>query len=335
MPRVTPRRTACLIAYACSIAAALELGALRQRMRAVEAASVRERVMLERGSGAVPVIAFDALLPHQRLSLTVGDATFSKLLADLGLGGLLCVTSVDQRRRMLRRHGVLARLELVDAVEGRADVYQCTIAGVKRCRICGPSANMTARVGRWRRKYDEDGREAVLGWGVERFVDAMHIDDAIDDAIPVPSTANGPETWSECSIELVGQDADASDKEIAHRAASLEPLLDRWIELARDASTYDNINVVAAARRSKGEPGLATDPARLIDTVLDDLGPRPANPTDLAFWGAALINPLPPLGVSLEIRGPVLEAPDALSRLVILESGVRRSIANLEGVCPL
>ena len=65
-------------------------------MRAVEAASVRERDMLERGSGAVPVIAFDALLPHQRLSLTVGDATFSKLLADLGLGGLLCVTSVDQ-----------------------------------------------------------------------------------------------------------------------------------------------------------------------------------------------------------------------------------------------
>jgi hypothetical protein len=191
---------------------------------------------------------------------------------------------------------------------------------------------MTARVGRWRRKYDEDGREAVLGWGVERFVDAMHID---DDAIPAPSTANGPETWSDCSIELVGQDADASDKEIAHRAASLEPLLDRWIELARDASTYDNIDVVAAARRSKGEPGLATDPARLIDAVLDDLGPRPANPTDLAFWGAALINPLPPLGVSLEIRGPVLEAPDALSRLVILESGVRRSIANLEGVCPL
>ena len=54
-------------------------------MRAVEAASTRERAMLERGSGAVPVIAFDALLPHQRLSLTVGDATFSKLLADLGL----------------------------------------------------------------------------------------------------------------------------------------------------------------------------------------------------------------------------------------------------------
>ncbi len=332
MHRRATRRTACLIAYACfSSAAALELGALRQRMRAVEAASTRERAMLERGSGAVPVIAFDALLPHQRLSLTVGDATFSKLLADLGLGGLLCVTSVNQRRRMLRRHGVLARLELVDAVEGRADVYQCTIAGVKRCRICGPSANMTARVGRWRRKYDEDGREAVLGWGVERFVDAMHI----DDAIPAPRTANGPETWSECSIELVGQDADASDKEIAHRAASLEPLLDRWIELARDASTYDNIDVVAAARRSKGEPGLDTDPARLIDTVLDGLGPRPANPTDLAFWGAALINPLPPLGVSLEIRGPVLEAPDALSRLVILESGVRRSIANLEGVCPL
>ena len=125
------------------------------------------------------------------------------------------------------------------------------------------------------------------------------------------------------------------DEEIAQRAASLEQLLDRWTELASNVATYDNVDVVASARTQKGEPGLSVDPARIVSTVLDDLGPWLTNPTDLAFWGAALINPLPPLGVSLEIRGPVLEAPDALSRLVILESGLRRSIANLEGLCPL
>jgi hypothetical protein len=42
--------------------------------------------------------------------------------------------------------------------------------------------------------------------------------------------------------------------------------------------------------------------------VLSDLGPMPpaARPRDRAVWAAALINPLPALGVSLEIRPAVL-----------------------------
>ena len=42
--------------------------------------------------------------------------------------------------------------------------------------------------------------------------------------------------------------------------------------------------------------------------VLADLGPMPpaARPRDRATWVAALINPLPALGVSLEIRPAVL-----------------------------
>ena len=184
------RRRAMLLCALISSTAALDLSSLRQRMRAVGTASAREKQILELGTGTVPVIAFDALLQHQRLSLTVSDATFARLLADLGLGGLLCVTSVNQKRRLLRRNGVLARLEPVDAVEGSADMYQCTIAGVAHCRIAGPAGNMTARVGRWRRKYDEDGREAALGWGVERFVDAQfaYDDTASDTPVAVPQS---------------------------------------------------------------------------------------------------------------------------------------------------
>ena len=71
--------------------------------------------------------------------------------------------------------------------------------------------------------------------------------------------------------------------------------------------------------------------------VLDELGPMPApnEPTALAFWGAALVNPLPPMGIALEIRGKMLEAKSIDERLIHLERTVTRSIANLNGTNPL
>jgi hypothetical protein len=51
--------------------------------------------------------------------------------------------------------------------------------------------------------------------------------------------------------------------------------------------------------------------------------------------GAALINPLPALGVSPEIRGRVLAAPTAKRRLEILQWGIERPIRNLKGISPL
>eukprot|EP00965_Chrysotila_dentata_P216546 6189440-Pleurochrysis_carterae.AAC.2 len=70
---------------------------------------------------------------------------------------------------------------------------------------------------------------------------------------------------------------------------------------------------------------------------MSDIGPMPpvTAPTALALWGAALINPLPPLGVAPEVRATVLSAPDAHARLRCLERALRRSIANLEGRLPL
>ena len=125
--------------------------------------------------------------------------------------------------------------------------------------------------------------------------------------------------------------------EIEADAARLAASLDRWLELARDVRTYDNTDVVASARAEAGKPGLRIDPAVLLDRVVDDIGPQPptSSPTALALWGAALINPLPALGVSPECRGSVLEAGCAADRLTIVQRAVNRSIANLEGEVPL
>lgn len=255
------------------------------------------------------------------------------------------MTSVNPSKRMLRRNGVLTKIEIVDA-QSKSKIptaVDFVLTGQRHVRLVGPSSNMRARVGRWRRAYDPDGEESVLGWGEERFVDAFsnatscstsdddERDNTNDDDInSLPSTE-----WSLNQVDCAIQDKDCNDSSLQERMETIIPLLEQWKSLASNVKTYENTNVVATSRVMKGQPGLGVDPAALIRNVLKDLGEMPTNPTEFAFWGAAFINPLPVLGVSPEIRGRVLEAPDAASRLKILEWGVSRSIRNLEGTDPL
>jgi hypothetical protein len=49
----------------------------------------------------------------------------------------------------------------------------------------------------------------------------------------------------------------------------------------------------------------------------------------LGLWGAAMINPLPPLGVAPEIRCAVLESCDSLDRLRLLLSAIETSVDHM------
>lgn len=300
----------------------------------------------------LPVIAFDAMLPNQRMAGRTTDRTFCRLLASLGLGGLVVMVSVNYAKRKIRRNGVICRIELVDAPgTGLAENGRCMTAvdfqlvGLRTCRVVGSSTHMERRIGRWRRGYDPDGEGSKLGFGMERFVDVE------DDNLASPLLDNDLEQkmadthkklpvrkWSSIPVDIAIQDSDANDPKVAEKAKSLQPLLEQWQQLASDIKTYDNTDVVAAARVMHGQPGLRVDPAALLRKVNKDLGEQPSpteDPSNFALWGAALINPLPALGISPEIRGRVLEAPNAMSKLMILEWGVKRSIANLEGKTPL
>ena len=130
---------------------------------------------------------------------------------------------------------------------------------------------------------------------------------------------------------------------------SLIPYVDEWYNLASNIKTYQNLNVTATARIQWDQPYLTIEPEKLLRRVIKELGPRP-NATitttntntnnnsnskkvnvEFIFWVAALINPLPALGVSLEIRGNILEANTIQQKLQILELGLMRSIQNLKG----
>ena len=53
------------------------------------------------------------------------------------------------------------------------------------------------------------------------------------------------------------------------------------------------------------------------------------------MWVAALINPLPALGVSLEIRPAMLQAASTAVALNIATQGIRSSIDHVNGTKPL
>lgn len=122
------------------------------------------------------------------------------------------------------------------------------------------------------------------------------------------------DTYYVCDVEWTERDEGNNDAVIA--AEALGPLVARWIELVR-----------GGRERSEGQ----------LDRILTDLGPMPppADPDELALYVAALINPLPALGVAYEIRPAMLVAKSAAERLQIATVGIEKSIGHLDGSRPL
>ena len=88
-------------------------------------------------------------------------------------------------------------------------------------------------------------------------------------------------------------------------------LVDRWIALAR---------------QNERQPGQ-------IDTLLKDIGkpPSPDEPSELASWVGALVNPLPGMGVAMEIRPQLLMAKTAEERVRVALKGITESIQHMNG----
>jgi hypothetical protein len=72
-----------------------------------------------------------------------------------------------------------------------------------------------------------------------------------------------------------------------------------------------------------------------LDGVFRDLGDMPEPPNARALWIAGMINPLPALGVALEIRPSVLTARSTERRLTMVDQGLRDSIARLQTLGPI
>ena len=324
----------------------LFVSGLQNRVNKVVEAEELDTIMSSRVDVELPVLTLDALLPGQRLTGSTTDPTFCNFLRTLGLGSTFVMTSINNRQRRIRRFGIIAKIELVD-VDANSDplnnfcptsVTFCIVGTKRRCEILGAETGMKARIGRWRRSYDPDGEETRLGWGLESFVDSakeIQFDAADNLSLDVSSDTQ----WTSSRVSIIYEDDEDTNvsSEAVFRARQIDDLIEQWLTLATDQTTYDNVDVVARTRRKTGEPGLTVNAAALLRRVQQELGPRPPpeQPTALALWGSALINPLPALGVATELRGAVLEADGAENKLAILERGLIKSINNLNGSRPL
>ena len=69
-----------------------------------------------------------------------------------------------------------------------------------------------------------------------------------------------------------------------------------------------------------------------IETLLSELGEMPdaSQTAELGLWAAALVNPLPALGVAPELRVDALNCTDSIARLRIVLSGIEISLSHLQ-----
>lgn len=118
--------------------------------------------------------------------------------------------------------------------------------------------------------------------------------------------------WTEARVEFL-QDNDDDESSLSSRtkAKEFQDLIPAWIKLARGKERQDN----------------------QIDNLLNDLGeyPSSSSPSEQAFWVGALINPIPAMGVALEIRPQLLTAKTVEERVDIALEGIQRSIAHMDG----
>jgi hypothetical protein len=263
----------------------------------------------------LPVICMDAMLPKQKLQLRTTDPTFGCFLRDgIGLGGIFVMVSLNPATRLIRRHGTCVKLQALDVVCSAATskdaptAVDFEIVGLCRCRLVGPPREggggttiMRQRIGRWRRGYDPNGEESMLGWDMERFQESaplprdeqnmlkadkheanIHSNDADDDSRTYSE-------WSTCLVHvgleqmdqahderqlLLPNDKDDFDSRnrrvttILNQLDAIAQMLVEWQALASNVQTFENLNVTATTRIQRGHAGLRVNPQVLIKNVL-------------------------------------------------------------------
>ena len=135
-------------------------------------------------------------------------------------------------------------------------------------------------------------------------------------------------SWTEARVRYLDSAQEEADEENGENPLSLARARQQARTLVR---TQDNgVNLldewIALAKQHERNPGQ-------IDELLEDLGERPSpdEPTELAFWVGALINPLPGMGVAMEIRPQLLMSRLAEERVLVALKGITDSIKHMDG----
>jgi hypothetical protein len=97
-----------------------------------------------------------------------------------------------------------------------------------------------------------------------------------------------------------------------HLSARIPPLVQEWVQWV--------------LKSKKATPAG-------MNQRLEDIGPMPPSHSlkELAIWVSALVNPIPTLGVCLEIRPAMLSCRNDHDRVVLASTALQSSIDHLSG----
>lgn len=261
---------------------------------------------VEEKEQTLPLVVLDSMLPRQVLELQVNNALMIELIRNrvamespyFGMLGIARLASGQQVH--------LTRGVEVEILEDRLDFLPE-----------GEGVKMALRATGRRFQIEERSIQKVGGDGgyteakVQFLNSAQEEEDEIRNADQTDeSESDNSESYDRMSVARAIMKAEEFTIPNANMPNNVS-LVDRWIELANEKE------------RSPGQ----------IDAILKDLGEIPPSdqPSERAFWIGALINPLPGMGVALEIRPALLTAKKAEERVEVALTGMLRSIKYMDG----
>lgn len=303
--------------------------------------TLRSRIEdLQLGRSTLPVVVMDAILPGQQLEMWTNDETFCAFLDSQGKGSNFGMVGLDPQSRRVMRRGVEVQ---VTGMEYERDGIRARFSGDRLFRMLGAGQES---VGRWRRAKSSDGQpQSAFGWGPETF-----LQEEIDQpGTPLPMALPHIPGHSSASVTAAAAAA-ASAVASANSAAAAASVASsteeganarvEWLDPEPEQTPSEHAQLLWSAMRPQVDQWLDLVQSRghermpnHLSMVLESLGPCPTpdRPGTLALWLAALINPIPPLGVAPEVRPRVLLSGSADERLAVVYAGLARSIAILEG----
>jgi hypothetical protein len=275
-------------------------------------ASLQNRInQVQERENKIPLVVLDCMLPRQTLKVQVNNDLFLQLVRNQmekenPTFGMLGMAILNTGEKIHLKTGVeveiVERPKLVLENSGSDDGTSRSSASGSSSRSSSSSNGVLLEL-KARRRFVITGEveNAKQGW-TEARVDYLDSQRQEEEEVK-----NGQDKMAVARAIMKA-------RELTMPNANMEgnvSLVDRWIDLAR---------------KNERQPGQ-------IDELLEDLGEIPPEdePSERALWVGALINPLPAMGVAMEIRPALLTATTAERRVDIACDAILKSIRHMEG----
>mmetsp|Transcript_11809 Transcript_11809/g.20533 ORF Transcript_11809/g.20533 Transcript_11809/m.20533 type:complete len:373 (-) Transcript_11809:87-1205(-) len=282
--------------------------------------SLQSRVQqVNEQSNKLPLMILDTMLPRQILQIQIQHETLKSLMKhrvslENPTLGMLGMAKLSTGQTVPLKTGVEVQIIQMEKATGEPPVGTVGSSSGNE----GEPWDISLRAGR-RFVIEGDVEKTDEGWteAQVKFLDSQEEEEGEVQQYSSPSV---PSMDDPTGLSSGGGDRLSLARAISKCKQFTEPnmnmknsasLVDRWIELAKENERH---------------PGQ-------IDALLSQLGEIPPEyePTERALWVGALINPLPSMGVAMEIRPALLVSKRAEERVQVALDGILRSIRHMDG----